>query len=439
MRFRTMAVALLLCLPAARPADAQMFSARRMAMGGVVLGGGVGCEAVNVAYRAVPDLPGHEAGVSLPLGLIPVLADPPTFDTKNPDFNAFELASLLLNPPWNLTLVGPKPPSNDVTIDVAQNRLAVDLGDVGKVFPKDHARLGSSTSGPAFGVGARGFFVAAAPLVEYDNDLTLNDALRGALRDADAFRPRTEYVIYDHGRAQAAAGLHLGYARALAVRGEPGRGGSGFYAGARVKLLRGLAYGDADNTAAFITSDTLFSESPVDIRYTGHYRDAGPDVGGFGRGLDLGSVWVGGPLEVGLGVNDIGTRIDWKVRETTASRDSVTGDYVQTILSDARPFTSEVPVTWVANAAWHAGPWLVAGDLVRGVNTTQLHAGVERWVGRVALRAGTGLDANQLWEVSGGVGWWIGRYGLDLALATNSRTPTQERALELSAGLVFYH
>ena len=95
---------------------AQFASARRMAMGGVnLLHGGPGGDAVNVAYRAVPPEPRDRArSWSLPIGLIPVLQDPPSLDPDDSTFNAFELANLALHPPWNLALRKPEAPVGDV-------------------------------------------------------------------------------------------------------------------------------------------------------------------------------------------------------------------------------------------------------------------------------------------------------------------------------------
>jgi len=440
MRSNTIGMCALLAACLATSANAQSFSARRMAMGGVLLGGGPGGAASNVAYRAVPEAKEGRTGIPLPIGLIPLLADMPSFDPNDSTFNAYELANLLYNPPWNITLGGTSAPSNDITIEIAQNRLAVDLGDIADVFPKDHTKIGNVMNEPSIGFGIRQLFVAVAPLVEYENDLSLNDALRAALRDGEAFTPNTLYQVFDDGRAQAAAALHLGAAMPLMQKGDPrAPGGAGVYAGARVKILRGLAYGQAENVASFTTSDTLFGSNPVDIGYTGHYRDAGLSGGGWGRGLDLGAVWLMGNLELGLGVNDVATRIDWKVRESLAYSDSATGNYVQNVIRTDAPFTSEIPTTAVANVALRLGNILLAGDIVRGINSTQGHAGAEIWLHNLALRAGGSIDANQKLQFGAGTGIRFGHFGLDVALATNSRNLSRERTLELGAGLALYH
>ncbi len=419
---------------AAVPASGQVLDARRMAMGGVMLaGGGPGSEGANPAYRAVPRPVGEPTGFSLPIGLIPVLQDPPEFDSSKPDFNAYELANLVYNLPWNYPLQKPPVPGSDVTIAVSRTSLAVDLGDMKKLFPEDHSRLGMVANVPLVTVGVKRFFVSLNPLVHYENDLSLN----GALANGDAFTPDTRYEAYDRAKAQAAAGVALGWAAPVAASGDPRGTGYGVYVGARAKLLRGLAYGDADNTLSFTTSDTLFGTNPVNVGYHGLLRDAGPDGGGLGYGFDLGAVTVISGIELGLGVNDIGTRIKWKVRREQIVSDS-TGVYQQTTLADGESFTSEVPVTVTASAATRLGPVLVAADVVRGAVATVAHAGGEMWLGRLALRAGAEYDANQMLEGSGGLGLRLGRFGVDAAVASHSRDITRERGVDLGVGVSFY-
>jgi hypothetical protein len=435
---RVLVLSLLILMAGGGLARAQMFSARRMAMGGVILaGGGLGGDAANVAYRGVPPAPNSGSGITLPIGVIPLLANPPELDSDAPDFNVYELANLAYNPPWNLQLISPEAPANDITIAVGKNHLAVDLGDMKSIFPGAQGKLGSVMNGPAPGFGVRRFFLAAAPLVFYQNDLSYNGPLRDAI-DGDEFLPNTEYEMLDHGRGLAAVGVHLGWAGPLVKTGDPRAGGTGLYAGARLKLMRGLAYAEADNVVSFVTADTLFGSDPVDVRYAGHYYDTGPDGGRLGRGLDLGAVWLGAGFEVGLGVNDLGTRFDWRVRESVAYSDTASGEYVQQVIARGRSHASTVPVTVAANAAARAGRFLLAADVVRGVNATTGHAGAETWLGRYALRGGAFLDPNQIVQFSVGTGVRFGRLGLDLALATNSRNLSRERGLELGAGLALY-
>jgi hypothetical protein len=437
---RVLLLSLLALLASGGPASAQTFSARRMAMGGVILaGGGASSSGANVAYRAVPKAPKSDWTLPLPIGLIPLLSDPPEFDPDKPEFNIYKLANLLYNPPWNLQLSSPEAPGNDITIAVGKDELAVDLGDVKNVFPEDQSRIGAIVNGPELGFGIRRFFLAAAPLVYYKNNLSFNDALRGFI-DGTPARDNTAYSMLDQGAGLAAVGVHLGWAGALMQTGDPRGKGMGVYAGARVKLMRGLAYASGDNSVAFTTANELFGDEPVDVNFLGHNYDTGPEGGGFGRGLDLGAVWMAGGTEAGLGVNDIGTTFDWRVRETRSYDDPVTGDAVQDVIGRDVPLTSKVPTTAVANAATHIGRFFVAGDLVRGIFVTTGHVGAETWLNKMlAVRAGASLDANTLLQYSAGAGVRFGKLGVDLAVASNSRNLSRERDLELGAGLAFYH
>jgi hypothetical protein len=439
---RILTLSLLALVASGGSAGAQTFSARRMAMGGVILaGGGVGSSGANVAYRAVPRAPQSGWTLSLPIGLIQLMADPPELDPDSPDFNIYELANLVYNPPWNLQLGAPDAPGNDITMTIGKDHLSVDLGDLKDVFPENESRIAAVVNGPGLGFGVKRLFLAAAPLVHYENEISFNDALLGAI-DGEELRANTSYTMLNHGYGQAAVGVHLGWAAPLVQTGDPRDKGMGFYAGVRVKLMRGLAYASMDNSASCVTTEEILGTEPVNINYLGHYYEAGPEGGGFGRGLDLGAVWMAGGAEVGLGVNDIGTTFDWRVEETIAYDDggSGTGDVVEQVIGRDEPLTSKVPTTAVANAATHIGRFLVAGDVVSSVFATTAHLGAETRLSRtLAVRAGTCLDTNQLIQYSVGAGLRFGSIGVDLAVASNSRNLSLERGLELGAGLAFYH
>ncbi len=430
----------LLALALPGVARGQALDARRMGMGGVVLGsGGTGA---NVAYDAVPAPRSRDEGrsLALPLGLIQLLADPPELDPDDPDFNAFELANLLYNPPWHLQLVKPDAPSGDVTISVAKNSLAVDLAELHELFPEEGTQFGGVAGSGGFSVAVGRFSLGIAPLIHDQNKLTLNDALQGALARGEPFVPNTDYVMNDAGRGQAAVGLQAGYAQRLLGAGDDPRaaGGWGIYAGARAKALRGLAYGDVTGDVGFTTPDTLFGSSSVVLDYHALMRTAGPGDGGLGYGLDLGAVWVAGGTELGVGVNNVATRLPWKTLVREAYRDTATGNYVMAELARDQRFTSTVPATVTLNVAQRMGPWLLAADAVQGVLRWSGHAGAETWFGNLAVRGGLTYDQNRMVQYSLGGGLRLGRVGLDAALATNSRNLTRERGLELGLGLTVY-
>lgn len=437
---KRLAVAALLVL-ASWPAvaGAQVTSARRMAMGGVVLGRRMGGEGANVAYRGMPRRTHGLGSVSLPIGVLQTLNDPPALDPRRPDFNAFELVNLLESPPWNATLNKPAAPSSDIAFDISQNSLTMQLGSIGRVFPDGPVRSYGALNGPSLGFSIRRMFVAVAPLAEFENELDLNAPLLGALRDGTPIAAHTSYALHDSARAQAAGAVHVGLALPVWTSGDPLKGGSAVYAGARVKLLRGVAYGEADNLAAYATGDTLFGGEALSLDYAGHWRVAGPDGGGMGYGLDAGTVYAFGRFEMGLAMNDIGTRIAWKVTEIVASRDPSSGSLVRDTTGVRVPYTSTVPSTAIANVAWYGDHWMAAADVRHNLLATTAHAGLERWVGPVALRAGAALDAAHRAQVSGGVGLQFGRIALDVSLATQNRNLLGQRVTEIGAGLEVVH
>ena len=423
---------------AVNSADAQVFSARRMAMGGVVLRGGSGLSGANVAYRAVPAEPGDGRHIPLPLGLIQLATDPPVFDVRDSSFNAFKLANLLYELPWNYRLSASPEPSSDISITVGRNQLIVDLGDAGKVIPKDGTKFSMIASDPSFSVG-HSLSVGVAPLIHYQADFSLNSALYGALANAQAFEPNTDYQASGTAVSQAAVGLDLTYARALiASSGDPREhGGFGLYAGARAKLLRGLLYDGGSGNAGFRTPDTLFGGDSVAVDYKLVYRTAGPADGGMGYGLDVGAACILGPLEMGIGVNDVRTELNWHVREEEVSRDSA-GNQETTLLGADQAFTSTVPTTVTANLMARMGSLLLAADAVRTALAWTGHVGAEQNMGALAMRGGLSLDENQLIQYSGGTGVRFGPVGLDLAIGTNSNNLSRVRVLELGAGLTLY-
>ena len=428
---------LLLCALVTDGARAQVFSARRMAMGGVVLRGGTGLTGANVAYRAVPAEPPEGRQIPLPLGLVQLAANPPVLSVNDSSFNAFKLANYLYELPWNVRLGADPAPSSDVSVSLGRNTLAVNLGDLANAIPGNATNVSMIETSPSYEFG-RPLTVGIAPLIHYQAQFDMNNALYQALAHGQAFEPNSDYEGNGHGVSQAALGLDLSYATAVFSTGDPShRGGVSVYAGARAKLLRGLLYGGGRGTAGFHTPDTLFGGDSVAVDYDVRYQTADPAGGGMGYGLDLGAACLAGPFEIGVGVNDVRTQIDWRVRETEIYRDS-TGNQVHRLIGTDEALTSTVPTTVTANVLTHLGAWTLAADAVREPLAWTAHVGAEQRFGTLAVRAGLALDENQLLQYAGGTGVKIGPVGLDLALATNSHNLSRVRVLELGAGLTLH-
>ncbi len=428
---------------AAAPATAQVLSARRMAMGGVILSNGGEGSAQNVAYRAVPpgDEPRH---IPLPLGLLQFAVDPPVFDTGDPDFNAFELADALLNPPWHVQLYDPAPPSGDVVVSIARDTLVVELDDLKRLFPDETMTTGGSLRFPGLDLGFGPAFAGVSSFTEVTNDLTLDPALHAALAESGPIVGGTRYAASQSGRAQAFASIFGGAALPLLrpLGDSPYEPDAvALYGGARLKYLVGIGYADAQHAVGFTTQDTLFGGEPVNADLEGVVRGTASDdlFHGRGFGMDLGAALFVHGFEFGLGVNDLVHAVTWRVDVDTVRVDPATND-VTTIPGprDTR-IDGAFPVSWNASIAYRAArDWTVAATLLRTVGDPEVHVGAEKWLGLVALRAGSFLDTMRQIQGSAGAGVRLGGLGLDLGLSTHSRTLTEERGLEMGLSLSLY-
>lgn len=444
------AFAALSALLAPSAAYAQAYDARSLGMGGIVVSEVTGSAAINVAYRAVPRPTGALGynAIPLPLGIVQTLADPPELDSSNPNFNAFEVASLVSRWPTTIQLIEPEPLSSDVILDIGQDHLAVDLGELQQLFPGEDIRYGLVLLGPNLEFGTPNVFFGLRPQVEARNTLELDDALQGALGEGEAFVPNTTYGATDAMRGQFAFSISAGGALPVmppqgAPDGDPRRGGQAVYAGARVKYLRGIALWQATSAGEFTTGDTILGPStPLRFDYMSDVRQTespGFDAG-QGFGLDAGVAYFVNGFEIGLGVNDIATRIRWKhTKLDRYAYDPGTNSNVTTRLETDADYTLAFPVSGAFNVAWRKEALTVGGTLERTTNERWIpRAGAEAWFGPLPVRAGLVLDTYRLLQASAGTGFRMGNFGLDVALATHSRGLTYSRGLELGASIALY-
>jgi hypothetical protein len=439
------------------PAGAQMLDARRLGMGGVATSDNNASRTANIAFRAVPAGQGSRS-IPLPIGLIQYAHHHPTFDTSSPDFNIFDILNLASNPPLTLTLWKPKDVSGDVNVFVARDSLLVDLADVRRAIPKDPWKQGGVYHLMAVGIGVKNFFAQVVPTIHVRNEFDLDPALRAALKDAQPFTGNTRYGTTDHGVAQAAIAWQAGMAmRALyRVPVDTNEGdqddpkaddprwndATALYVGAAPKYYWGLAYGGLDAAGGVTTADTLFgSSNPVAIDMDAVTRDAaiGGDGGsGHGFGADVGGVFFYQNFELGVGVNDLGSTIDWKTTVKHHVYSDSTNSFTTTTLGRDVDFKSRIPAAVTVNVARRMGSMTLAADVAHTELRTLVHLGAERWLGNIAVRGGAYKDASGLWQATGGTGLRFGGVGLDLAVATQSRNVERERGAELSASLTLY-
>lgn len=436
---------------ASASADAQMLNARRLGMGGVITSDTHGLATANVAFHAVPGGQGI-GNFPLPFGLIQFLGDMPEFDPEDENFNIFELVDLAMNPPLNLSLSGPKTVSSDIAISVAKDSLLIDLKDLQRVVP-DEALVSSTVRHfPGYGMDIGPFLVHAYPLVHVRSSFDVNDELRSALGDAVAFKANSNYEVMGDARAQTAIALQADYAFCAFHDNPLGEEvmpidprydhSTALYLGIGPKFLMGLGFGDTEGIGTAVTGDTLFAaddplafEMEAITRYAYIFGDGGM---GAGQGADLGAVFYWDNFEFGVGFNDVASEIRWQPTVEQHRYDDVTDEFITDEIARGERFTARVPVTTTINLAKRIGRTTIAADVVDTEVRTTMHAGVEHWRNRFALRGGVYRDQNKQWQMTVGAGKRFGKYGLDFAIATHSRNIMLERGTELSVSIARY-
>jgi len=333
-------------------------------------------------------------------------------------------------------------------VDVGQSSLAIDLGDLKRLFPDRDLRFGSTFSSPNLEFGTKNIFAGVRPEVEVKNTIRLDPTLQAALGEGAPFAPDTDYGVKDHARAQGAVAFSVGTALPIvppigAPDGNPRKGGVALYAGARAKYLRGVALWQADAHGNFATGDTIFGSTTslstdytADVRQTRH-----PSFNsGTGEAADVGFALFVHRLEIGLGVNDLGATISWKKTDLDEyTYDSATNTNVTTPLDRDVKYKTQFPVTGSLNLAYRLKHSTIAGTLDRTANERWIpRAGYEVWVGPTPLRGGVYLDSYKLLQFTAGSGVKLGKIGLDVALATESRGLTTDRGVEMAASLAIY-
>lgn len=451
MRTAVVALALaVLAVAPVRPARAQFSTdARRVGMGGVSLTREGALQRFNPAYRAVKGRP--EGGgatprftIPIPLGLIDFLRDHPIgqWDTDplfNPDsaaFNPVELMNLVLNPPIFYEVKKVPTPTNDVEFTIGKNAFVIDLGAAQVLIPEDEFGMGSTSRLLDVGGGFAGFNVGVMGFMHYEVGFTLDDALRGVLKEADSVAPNTQYRVLNDGVVQAGFAPTLSYAGRLTSDGVDG--GDGLYLGAAVHWYWGISYASGSGAAGFTTGTPVFGAPPTglldDTLYTANKA--------FGRGFggDVGIVWVSGPLEVGFGINDIGAKLTWKdTRVRRVYLDPVTDSVDITTLQNNIESQTELPITYVANAVLQMGTGLtVGGNIVNAGRGTVIHVGAEQRMGPFALRGGVSRDRRKKMQFGWGGGVRFGSIGLDVGFWTHSNSFAAERGITMATSIAIY-
>ena len=430
---------------AAAPAAAQWLvtDARRIGMGGLSLGRAGSLERYNPAYRAVDaraDRHGQpKVTIPIPLGIIqflhdhPHLSSDPAFDPKSTGFNPILVVNTILNLPLYLEVKKAPTPTNDVAFTIGQDSLLVNLGAAAQLVPEDRFGISGSSRPFSPGFGFKGFWVGVMGWIHNDVEFQLDDNLLGFLRDSQPARHNTLYGSFVHGTVEGGFAPTVSYAGRIA-----GDSAGGFYAGGALHYYVGVGYGRTDGLAGFITGNTIFGGSnPVtpDGRTLTQYSKPGNTLG-HGIGGDIGVAWVSGPVEVGVGVNDIGATITWPDTRLDSAfyHDST---YSKPVANHVETKT-KLPVSYIANLAYSVGNTTLGADVLNTGRGSVVHIGGEQRIGLFAVRGGVARDQRKRIEFGFGGGLRFGGLGLDVGFWTHTNSLSNERGITMATSLSIY-
>jgi hypothetical protein len=429
----------------AAPAAGQWLvtDARRIGMGGLSLGRSGNMVRYNPAYRAVPAqaaLHGQpKVTIPIPLGIIqflhehPHLSSDPAFDPKSRGFNPILVVNTLLNLPLYLEVKQAPTPTNDVAFTIGKNQLIANLGQASILVPEDQFGITGSSRPLDPGFGFRGFRVGVMGWLHDDVEFQLGDRLLGFLRDSQPANTNTRYSALVHGLVEGGFAPTVSYAGRVV-----GDTAHGFYAGGAVHYYMGVGYGRTDGDAGFTTGDTIFGgPTPVkpDGRTLTQYSKAGNTLG-HGVGGDIGIAWVSGPIELGVGVNDIGATITWPDTRLDSAfyRDS---SYSRLVVNHVETKT-KLPVSYIANVAYTVGNTTLGADVLNTGRGGVVHVGGEQRIGLFALRGGVARDQRKRIEFGFGGGLRFGGLGLDVGFWTHTNSLSNVRGITMATSLSIY-
>jgi len=428
-----------LVIGAGAPLTAQIsFDARRDAMAGLPLFGDGSLSRYNAAFRAVPKPSGHAfLTIPIPLGILQALKDSTAFDTDSSYFNPVELANLILHPPIFLEVKKAPTPTNNVEFDIGQNAFRVNLGQSAGLVPTDQFGFGASARLLDIGFGAKGVRIGAMVWLNYDVGFVLGDSLRQFLADSAPAHTNTNYNVLEEALAQGGVAPQIGWAGKLT-----GTDSSGLYLGVNARYYLGLGYARMQGNTGFTTGDTLFAGSnPVTPSVAANFdRATLKDGMGHGFGGDIGLAYVSGPLQVGLGINDVGATITWpKAKIDTFYYDTTTQNVQHFTVDSGVETKTKIPVSYLLNGTYTlpTGTTVGAAILDNGRGTT-VHIGGEQRVGPLAVRAGIERDERHKIEFGWGGGLRFLFLSLDVGFVTHSSSLSNSRGVTMATSISIY-
>ena len=424
------------------PAHAQLsFDARRTGMAGVSLSRDGALSRYNPAYHAVPQREGRSAKftIPIPLGLFQVLKDSAAFDIHKSYFNPIALADYILHPPLYYEIKKVPEPTNNVEFTIGKNQLLLDLGASSQLVPTDRFSYGGESRLADIGPTIKGVHLGVLVWEDHEVGVELDSALLGILRQKSPVRDTANYTATADGIAQGGFAPTIGYAGRLW-----GDSSHAIYVGATVHYYFGVAYGSARGQGGIRTDTVLFAGANPVTPIVGarvQYSKAGNPMG-HGFGTDAGLVYVSGPVEIGLGVNDLGATLTWAAThidtvffDTAAAADS----FISRRVASQASTKTKIPVTYVANAALELGTNTTLGaEILNNGRGTTIQLGAEQRVGPLALRGGVARDQRKRVQIGVGTGLRFGPFSLDVGFLTHSSSFSNSRGITMATSFSIY-
>ena len=437
----------------AAAADAQgwVTDARRIGMGGLGLDQS-SLRRYNAAYRAVPARSAQRGQpkltIPIPLGLIQFFHDhplsnisnDPAFNHDSAGFNPVELLNTFLNPPLFLEVKKAPTPTNDVVFGIGKDSLRVNLGLTAALVPQDQFGISSSSRPLDPGIDIRGVRVGVMGWLHEEVQFELGDRLLGFLADSQQATHNTTYNVLVHGIVEGGLAPTVSYAGRVA-----GDTAMGLYVGGALHYYLGVGYFRTDGTGGDSIGNPIFARplNPVAQTLT-RYSKAGNSLG-HGVGGDVGLALVTGPIEIGVGVNDIGATITWpNTRTDTAFYKDSTVAGNGPAVGYSRPglnhieTTTKLPVSYIANLAYTVGNTTLGADVLNTGRGSIVHVGGEQRVGVIVLRGGVARDQRKRLELGWGGGLRFGGLGLDVGFWTHTNSLSNQRGITMATSLSIY-
>ena len=424
-------------------------------MGGALLPYDSGSYVLNPAFLNVQE--DSPLSIPIPIGLFAFLADLPSFDPNDQDFDAIQLASLLLDPPFYLELRDTKTEdSTEIFIDIARDYLLVDMDALRKYMPTGPIETGLfDIRQPRGGFTYRNVHVGVSPFILMNGTFEYSPNFEDVLVNAAPFEPNSDYTTEERATLNAGMAINAGYAfelQDLFSLGDEPR----ITVGVNGKYILGFLYGDVHNRSNIHTNDPIFDgENPPDLTVDTRLDYAFPergDIGPKGRGIgfDLGFLLRFQSMDIGFGIQDAYTRMDWRASRERFTYDETVNDLVEEVIFEDRTVRAAIPRTFALSAAYRNrasngwgmeaehGDFLVAYNMEVVDNDISMRIGGETYYGPgpIALRLGAFNQGGSM-QVSVGAGIPLKFLNLDIALSTHSRSLQSTRGITMATSVSF--